>query len=306
MGIVYEAEQLGVAGFKKKIAVKVIRDRFAANEDFRGNFIGEACLVAGMTQANIVHIHQLGEVGGRLFMVMEFVDGFTLEAFILQHRALGIEVPLDLACFVMSRVCRGLSYVHGSKDRDGRLLNVVHRDVNPRNILISIEGEVKLGDFGIAKARQWMYCDEGKVIAGKSEYLSPEQARREVTDARADLFSCGVVLSEMICGDNLFEAETTAATRRNILHLPLPDFLHYRPGLDVRMQGILKRALARKREDRYQSALEMLVALEQFIYSEGYGPTSVKLADYLRQLFASGLAYVDDSASHSPSLSMVQ
>ncbi|MCD8483800.1 MAG: serine/threonine protein kinase [Verrucomicrobia bacterium] len=238
MGIVYEAEQRGYAGFHKRVAVKVIRDRYSAHEAFRGNFVGEACLVATMRQANIVQILQLGELNGRLFMVMELVEGVTLEEFILQHRALGIQIPVELAAFIVSRVCRGLAYVHGKKGEDGLPLAVVHRDVNPRNILLSHEGEVKLTDFGIAKARSWMYSEEGTVVAGKSEYLSPEQVRKEVTDARADIFSCGVVLAEMICGENPFEAETSVMSRRNIVQMPAPDVEHYRPGLDPRW-GIL-------------------------------------------------------------------
>jgi eukaryotic-like serine/threonine-protein kinase len=296
MGCVYEAEQVGAGGFSKRVAIKIIRDRYSSTAEFRKNFVGEACLVSDLIQANIVQIYHLGECMGQYYMVMEYVNGYTLEEFILQHRALGVDAPVELSAFIVSRVCRGLAYAHSKTDRQGDPLNIVHRDVNPRNILLSRDGEVKLTDFGIAKAMNLMFNEEGKVIAGKDEYLSPEQARREVTDSRADIFSCGVVLSELVCGENIFERENGAETRRNILNMPIPDFRYFRPSLDPRLDEIMRTSLARAKDDRYQMAGDMLLALELFLYSDGYGPTSGKLASYVRDLFNDGKAYVDDLA----------
>ncbi|KAF0093678.1 MAG: serine/threonine protein kinase bacterial [Puniceicoccaceae bacterium 5H] len=295
MGIVYEAEQQGAGGFRKRVAIKIIREEYSAVPEFRKNFVGEARLVANLIHTNIVQTYHLGEILGQYYMVMEYVSGVNLEEFILQHRALGQAIPVDLAAFIVSRVCRGLRYAHTKTgDDDEENLGIVHRDVNPRNILIAYEGDVKLTDFGIAKAVNIMYNKEGDVIAGKDEYLSPEQARREVTDARADIFSCGVVLLEMICGTNIFEAETGARTRHNIQHMPLPRIAEYNRFCDRRLEAILQRSLARTREERYQTAQEMLTALELYLYSDGYGPTNEKLAGYLEQLFAEGKAYEDD------------
>jgi len=245
MGVVYEAEQRGTDDFRKTVAIKIIREEFSSIKEFRNNVVGEARLVADLIHMNIVQTYHLGEVDGRYFMVMEFVRGINLEEFIQQHRALDIPVPVDLAAFIVSRMCRGLAYAHAKRDGQGRLLGIVHRDVNPRNVLVSFAGDVKVTDFGIAKALDLMYNEEGEVIAGKDEYLSPEQARREVTDARADLFSCGVVLAA-------------------------------------------HKALARRREDRYQCAADMLTALEIYLYSDRYGPTHEKLSAYLRELFSDG------------------
>ncbi|PDH29889.1 MAG: serine/threonine protein kinase [Puniceicoccaceae bacterium MED-G30] len=285
MGIVYEARQNGAGGFKKRIAVKLIREEYSKIDEFRNNFIGEAKLVADLIHTNIVQTYHLGEISGQYYMTMEYVDGITLEDFIERHLETGQSIPCDLAIFIVSRVCRGLSYAHQKCDDLGRPLGIVHRDVNPRNIMLAHEGDVKLTDFGIAKALDLMYNKEGDVIAGKDEYLSPEQARREVTDARADLFCCAIVLSELLLGRNIFSEETAEATQKNILEMKIPDFCKLRPDIDSRLKDILDLSFQRSRDDRYQTAFEMLTALEKFIYGEGYGPTNEKLANYTQDLF---------------------
>lgn len=286
MGVVYEAVQNGSGQFRKRIAIKLIREEYSKIDEFRNNFIGEAKLVADLIHTNIVQTYHLGEISGQYYMTMEYVDGIPLEDFIERHKATDQKMPADLATFIVSRVCRGLAYAHQKCDSDGRSLGIVHRDVNPRNIMIAKEGDVKLTDFGIAKALDLMYNEEGEVIAGKDEYLSPEQARRQVTDARADLFGCAIVLSELLLSDNLFAASTPEATQRNILELSIPDFCELRSDIDPRLDDILQQAFKREREKRYQSAAQMLTALEKFIYGEGYGPTNEKLARYVSDLFS--------------------
>jgi serine/threonine-protein kinase len=285
MGVVYEAKQMGAGPFCKRVAIKLIREKYSKIEAFRNNFIGEARLVADLIHTNIVQTYQLGEIKGQYFITMEFVDGITLEDFIKRHTQTNQEIPVDLAAFIVSRVCRGLSHAHQKCDKTGRPLGIVHRDVNPRNIILAFEGDVKLTDFGIAKALDLMYNKEGEVIAGKDEYLSPEQARREVTDARADLFSCAIVLAEMLLGENIFETNSEEATRKNILGLTIPDFTEMRSDLDPRLDDILQHAFQRDRSKRFQSAQQMLTALELFLYGDGYGPTNEKLASYITDLF---------------------
>ena len=210
MGVVYEAHQLGAGNFRKIVAVKLIREEYSAIEEFQNNFIGEARLVDDLIHTNIVQTYHLGQVGGQYFMVMEFVRGFNLEQFIDQHRKLGRPIPVDLAAFIISRIARGLTYADAKCDRDGRHLNIVHLDIGPKNVLIANEGDVKLTDFGIAKALDLMYNEAGKVIAGKDEYLSPEQANYAITDARADLFPLGIVLTELLVGRNIFRSNDRA------------------------------------------------------------------------------------------------
>jgi len=304
MGEVFEAIQAGAGDFTKQVAIKIIREEYSQHTQFRANFVGEARLVSDLIHTNIVQTYHLGEVNDRYFMVMEFVNGDNLETFLLQHRALGMSIPVDIAAFIVSRICRALAYAHTRRNAQGEPLNLVHRDVNPRNVLLASEGDIKLTDFGIAKARDLMYNQEGQVIAGKDEYLSPEQARREVTDARADLFSCGIILAEMVCGENIFEAENGEATRQNIEWMPLPDFCDYRDELEPTVEAILHRALRRDRDRRFQSAEEMLTVLERYLYSEGYGPTNEKFARYLTSLYADGLAFDDDRRERKSSFGL--
>jgi serine/threonine-protein kinase len=291
MGVVYEGRQQGTDEFSKVVAIKLIKEEFSAIAEFRDNFIGEARLVADLIHTNIVQTYHLGSIGGSYFMVMEYVNGMNLEDFIRHHTVTQQQVPVDLATFIVSRICRGLSYAHTKRDGQGRPLGIVHRDVGPKNVMISFEGDVKVTDFGIAKALDLMYNEEGEVIAGKDEYLSPEQANKEVTDARADVFPCGIVLAEMLLGYNPFEADTPDETREKICTMDIPDFRQLREGVDDRLQAILLRALCRDREERYQSAAALLQELEIYLYSDGYGPTNEKLALYTKDL------YGDDGAN---------
>ncbi|MBI5767344.1 MAG: serine/threonine protein kinase [Verrucomicrobia bacterium] len=285
MGVVYEAVQLGAGNFRKTVAVKLIREEYSAIEEFQRNFIGEARLVADLIHTNIVQTYHLGQVGGQYFMVMEFVRGVNLEQFIERHRQLGKAIPVDLAAFIVSRIARGLTYAHMKCDREGRHLNIVHRDIGPKNVLVALEGDVKLTDFGIAKALDLMYNEEGKVIAGKDEYLSPEQASYAITDARADLFPLTIVLTELLLGRNIFRAADRAQSRRNILTMPIPQFGTIRADIDPKLEAIIQRGFQRDRERRYQSAYDMLTDLELYLYSDRYGPTNEKLGVYIKELF---------------------
>ena len=286
MGVVYEALQHGIGDFRKVIALKLIREEYSAIKEFQDNFVGEAKLVADLIHTNIVQTYHLGLMNNQYYMTMEFINGINLEEFINMHLDQEIHIPIDVAVFIVSRVCRGLSYAHQKCGRDGRLLGIVHRDVGPRNIMIAREGDVKLTDFGIAKALDLMYNEEGHTVVGKDAYLSPEQANREVTDARADLFACGIVLGELLLLQNLFEddEEDPRRTRENIRNLETPDFSSYREEIDDKLNEILQRALTKYREERFQTATDMLEALEKYIYSDGYGPTNEKLATYLSEL----------------------
>ncbi len=294
MGCVYEAMQEGSDGFRKRVAIKIIRQEYSSLSQFRKNFIGEARLVADLIHSNIVQTYHLGHVYGQYYMVMEYVHGINLEQFMLQHRALDKSLPWDIAAFIISRIARALAYAHIHKGPDNKPLGIVHRDVSPKNIMLSYGGDVKLTDFGIAKAFNLMYSEEGQIIAGRSDYLSPEQARLEVTDPRADLFSCGVVLAELILGHNPFLGDTPEASRYNICSMPLPDFRMLQPEIGKPLQQILLKCLAREREERYQKAANLMIELERLLYSAGYGPTNEKLASYLRYLYRGGQAYEDD------------
>lgn len=285
MGIVYEAVQKGAGQFRKVVAIKLIREEYSAIPEFQKNFIGEARLVADLIHTNIVQTYHLGQIGGQYFMTMEYVRGVNLEQMLDRHQELGRQIPVDMGAFIISRVCRGLAYAHTKRDPQDRLLGIVHRDVNPKNIMLAFEGDVKLTDFGIAKALNLMYNEEGKVIPGKDEYLSPEGASYGITDSRSDLFSLGIVLTEVLLGKNVFRSVNRLDSRRNVLSMPVPNFGGLRADIDPKLEAIIQRALNRDPEKRYQSAYEMMTDLELYLYSDRYGPTNEKLAIYLSEFY---------------------
>lgn len=285
MGIVYEAEQLGASGFVKRVAIKVIRQHFASQKQFIENFIGEAKLVADLIHSNIAQTYHLGETQGVYFIAMELIRGANLEQLAQQLSARRRLLSKELAVFIVSRIARGLAYAHAKTDKDGRPLGIVHRDISPKNIMIAFEGDVKLTDFGIAKARGFLVDNEGEVVAGNAEYMSPEQASFQITDKRSDLFSAGVVLAHLLLGQNIFKAETPEASRQRTISLPIPDFRALDPRVDAPLNHILQRALARDLEQRYPDADEFLYDLEHYIYHSGYGPTNGTLGKFIRELF---------------------
>jgi len=285
MGIVYEAEQLGTREFVKRIAIKVVRQHYADQKQFIDNFIGEAKLVADLIHTNIVQTYHLGEARGVYFIAMELIRGVNLEQFAQQLADKKRVLPKELAVFIVSRVARGLAYAHAKTDKDGKPLGIVHRDVSFKNIMIAFEGDVKLTDFGIAKARGFLVDNEGEVVAGKADYMSPEQANFQITDKRSDLFSAGVVLAHLLLGKNIFKGPTAEESRQRMMSLPIPDFRTLDPRVDDRLNEILHRALARDLGQRFASADEMLYDLEHYIYHSGYGPTNETLGKYIRELF---------------------
>lgn len=285
MGIVYEAEQLGAQGFVKRVAIKVIRENYARQKLFIDNFVGEAKLVADLIHTNIVQTYHLGEADGMFFIAMELIRGVNLEQFQQQLTDKRRTLPKDIAVFIASRIARGLAYAHAKADRDGNPLGIVHRDVSMKNILIAFEGDVKLTDFGIAKAKGFLTDQEGEVVAGKADYMSPEQADFKITDKRSDLFSAGVVLAHLLLGRNIFKAHTAEESRQRIMNMPIPDFRPLNPEIDDRLNTILQKLLARDLAQRYQTADEVLHDSEVYIYGSGYGPTNETMGKFIRDLF---------------------
>src|SRR5271170_3032315 len=254
MGVVYEAEQHGARNFVKRVAIKIIRSNFASQKVFIENFIGEAKLVADLIHTNIVQTYQLGEAKGVWFISMELIRGVNLEQFTRQLADKHDTLPKELAVFITSRVARGLAYAHAKIDKDGKPLGIVHRDISLKNIMIAFEGDVKLTDFGIAKARGFLTDQEGEVVAGKADYMSPEQADFQITDMRSDLFSTGVVLSNLLLGKNIFKGANAEESRHRIMTLPIPDFRILDSRVDDRLNEILHCCLSRDLNKRYSDA----------------------------------------------------
>jgi serine/threonine protein kinase len=289
MGIVFEAEQHGARNFVKRVAIKIIRPNFASQKMFIENFIGEAKLVADLIHTNIVQTYHLGEAQGACFICMELIRGVNLEQFTHQLAEKQRQLPKELAVFITSRIARGLAYAHAKTDKDGKPLGIVHRDISFKNVMIAFEGDVKVTDFGIAKARGFLTDQEGEVIAGKADFMSPEQADFQITDKRSDLFSTGVVLGQLLLGRNIFKGESAEVSRQRILTMKIPDFRELDSRVDEALNDILQRCLKRDPAQRYASADQLLYDLEYYIYHDGYGPTNETLGKFTRELFGQNI-----------------
>src|SRR5262245_18202798 len=302
MGIVYEAEQHGTRDFLKRIAIKVIRQNYANQKQFIENFVGEAKLVADLIHTNIVQTYHLGETRGVYFIAMELIRGVNLEQFAQQLTEKGRTLPKELAAFIVSRIARGLAYAHSKTDKDGKPLGIVHRDVSFKNIMVAFEGDVKLTDFGIAKAKGFLIDNEGEIVAGKADYMSPEQANFQITDKRSDVFSAGVVLQHLLLGKNIFKGSSPEESRKLVMTMPIPDFRTRDGRIDDRLDEILQKALSRDLNKRYANADQMLFDLEHYIYHSGYGPTNETLGKMIRELFGHSASPASNDAKGSTQL----
>jgi eukaryotic-like serine/threonine-protein kinase len=285
MGVVYEALQVGAEGFTKRVALKVVLTQLTDDPEFVQMFIAEAKLVADLVHENIVQIYQLGAFDGMYYMSLEFMHGTTLEDFVLRHQELGRPLPPELCAFIISRTCRALEYAHTKTDEHGHLLNIVHRDVSPGNVLITYGGVVKLTDFGIAKARTFKHDKEGEVLLGKARYMSPEQAQFKITDRRSDVFAAGIVLYELLSGEALFEGADTVVTLEKVVSREVKPLRQLAPHIPEELERIVARALERSVDRRYQTAGRMGFDLENFLYRKGFGPTNISLHRYLKTLW---------------------
>lgn len=286
MGKVYLADQLGVAGFEKTVGIKTIRRELVESPVFRSLFVEEAKLVADLVHENIQQVYGLIEMGGAYAIVMEWVHGLTFEDINTRLDELNDYLPPDLAVFMVSRAARALAYAHTKRDRHGRLMQIVHRDVSPVNIFASWQGVVKLADFGIAKTVNLEAAEaEPNHIMGKVPYMSPEQALGEDTDARTDIFALGLVLFEMLTGEQIYPTDSAEEVREWHRTKVIPSPREWNPAIPPLIDTILSRMLQPRPEARYQTAADVVKELELYMYSGGYGPTNERLAEYLHQLF---------------------
>jgi len=260
---IFLAKQHGAQGFEKAVVLKRIFTTFYADPQFRHMLVDEAHVAMTLNHSNIVQVLDLGEAEGRYFLALELVDGWTLDRVLRRSKAAGVPAPPALSLYVTAEICRALAYAHGKKRPDGQPLGIVHRDISPHNVLLSEQGEVKLTDFGIAKAQTRKEQSAGNLIKGKIAFMSPEQAAGGALDARSDLFSVGTMLYAMITRRHPFDAPTDYET---LMLVKNGDFLApetARPGLNPELYRVIRKAMAKAADDRYQTAEEMLVDVEQ-------------------------------------------
>ncbi len=285
MGEVYLADQLGVSGFSKTVGIKTIRRELLERDKYRDMFISEAKLVATLVHENIQQVYQLIDMAGSLAIVMEWVHGVTLEDVNTRLDDNNDYLPPSLAVFLVSRVARALGYAHEKRGADGRRLFLVHRDVSPVNIYVSWGGVVKLADFGIARVLNVSDPSYESEVMGKAPYLAPEQARGGTVDARTDIFSLGLVLFEMLTGEQVYPVESVEEVIRLHDSKEVPSPRDWNPSISEDIVRIVKKMLEQDPNKRYQRASEVVRDLELMLYSDGYGPTNERLAEYLDALF---------------------
>ena len=285
MATVYEAEQVGDRGFTKRVALKVIHEKYAREPQWLQLFIDEAKLSANLIHGNIVQIYQFEEVRGEFFMAMEYVRGVTLRALIDHHRAIGEPLPATLAAYIVSRVCRALDYAHNFVDDSGNRLYIVHRDVSPGNVLITWDGQVKLADFGIAKARSMSDpAETHQLTIGKKHYMSPEQIVGMSVDWRTDIFSTGVVLFETLALEQLFRENETEASMDEVTIAPTPNIRALLPDLDSTITGLVSLAIAKDPMIRPNAAM-FGAALDKWCAKQDSPGSPEKLQVHLSRQF---------------------
>jgi serine/threonine protein kinase len=284
MAEVFKAKRSGVEGFEKVVAVKRILPHLSDNKEFVDMFIDEAKVVAGLTHPNIVQIFDLGRLDDAYFIAMEYVHGNDLRSILRRAKDKGLRLPLDLAALVASRVCSALEHAHKRKDDKGRPMRVVHRDVSPQNILISFEGDVKLTDFGIAKASTKASSTDKGALRGKLLYMSPEQASGQPMDRRSDIFSLGIVFYEMMTDRKPFIGTSEKGILDTVRECRIDPPSKWNDRIPEALERIATRALARDPDERYQDAGDMHRDLERALADLG-PPTSQELARLMEMLF---------------------
>ncbi len=290
MAEVWRARARGIEGFEKAFAIKRILATIAEDAEFVAMFIDEAKIAGQLTHANIAQIHDLGIIDGSYFIAMEFVAGRDLRALFDRARKRKEFVPVPLACYCVSRVCDALDYAHSKKDAQGHDLHIVHRDVSPQNVLVSFEGEVKLIDFGIAKAASKATQTQAGILKGKFAYMSPEQVQGLPLDGRSDIFALGTVLYELLAGVRLFPGENDFGTLENVRRMRIQPPSVLNDKLPRALDSIVLKALARDLDQRYRTAAELGADLQRFLALQEtvFGPRD--LAAYMRSTFAEDVA----------------
>jgi serine/threonine protein kinase len=299
MAEIHLAKTAGIAGFEKYVALKMIHPNFAEDDDFIQMLVDEAKIAVQLTHGNIAQTFDLGRVGDTYYITMEYVDGADLYKILRRASERDLEMPLDVCAFVGKEISSALDHAHRKRDHTGKPLGIVHRDVSPQNVLVSYSGEVKLVDFGIAKATMKVRQTAVGVIKGKYYYMSPEQAWGDPIDHRSDIFSAGIVLYEMITGQMLYLEEDLHKLLEMARSADIAPPSKLRRGVPPQLERIVMHALAKRPDERYQSAADFASDLERFLHT--YSPvfTASKLSSLLRAVVGDPLQVPDEAPFQS-------
>lgn len=290
MAEVYRARMQGVEGFQKIVAIKRILSHLTDNDEFVTMFIDEAKLAAQLQHPNIIHIYDLGKIDKSYYIAMEFIDGRDLRSILRTLEEQQRRMPVPLAVHIASRLAAALDYAHRKRDLQGSAMALVHRDVSPQNVLISFDGDIKLCDFGIAKAASKASHTRAGALKGKLQYMSPEQAWGKDLDHRSDIFSLGLVLYEMITGRKAFAGDSELSILEQVRSPKLLSPREIDPSVPAQLDRIVMKALHEDRDKRYQKAAELQAELEAVLQASKPVPGAGELGAFLAELEGRGRA----------------
>lgn len=288
MAEIFLAKSLGPLGQQRLTVIKRVLPLLSADPQFADMLIAEAKLCASLSHKNVVQVTDLGRVEDQLYIAMEYVEGFDLNDLLTRCTRAKVPLPAEFVFLILEETLRALDYAHRASDSRGRPLQIIHRDVSPTNVLISCEGEVKLCDFGIARAVAFDATLPEGALKGKFAYMSPEQARGEAVDQRSDLFATGILAWEMIAGHRLYRGNANEVLRQARAGdvPPLPD-----RGLPryQRVAEMIQRALAVDPAERFQTANDMLEAVDDYVREAGLFASQIRFSRFLRDNFGDEL-----------------
>jgi serine/threonine protein kinase len=286
MAEVFKAKTVGVEGFEKIVAIKRILPSVAEDEEFIRMFVDEAKITSQLSHANLAQTFDLGKVNDAFYIAMEYVPGKDLRAAFERLKRRGERMPLGLCAYILARVCEGLDYAHRKRDLAGRDLHIVHRDVSPQNVILSFEGEVKLIDFGIAKAANKMTKTQAGILKGKFGYMSPEQVRGLPLDGRSDIFAAGIVLYELCTGERLFTGNSDYSVLEKVQQAKVTAPSALEPSIPLKLERIILKALARETDARYQQAADLSADLQRYLIESMPRPvTRDDVAGFMKAMF---------------------
>lgn len=282
MAEVFVAESAGIEGFKKRVAIKRVLPHLSEKKRFISMFLDEARISAQLSHSNCVQVFDIGVGDNAYFIVMEFVDGADLKGVVDYLKNNGRVFPVEIGVLIAVRICEGLVYAHELTTSDGQPLSIVHRDMSPPNVLITKHGEVKIVDFGLAKASSQLEKSEPGIIKGKFSYLSPEAARGEEVDHRTDIFAVGIILWELLSGKRLFLGDTDFATVQQVQKAHVPPLAGLRNDVPDELDRIIRRSLASDPAQRYATARDLGRDLTAFLYRLGRPVSAFDIAELVR------------------------
>jgi eukaryotic-like serine/threonine-protein kinase len=284
MAEVFRGVAESMEGFKKPVAIKRILPNLTKNQKFVSMFLDEARLSLFLQHANIVQVFDISKTpDNAYFLVMEYVDGCNLKGLIERHKQKGKRLSIGHSVYLMIECCKALQYAHSLEHPEtNEPLGIVHRDISPPNILLSKNGEIKLVDFGLAKANSQIESTDPGVVKGKFSYLSPEAASGQNVDSRADVFAVGIILWELFTGRRLFYGDSDYQTVELVRQARVPSIAALNPEIDAEIEQVVRKALARDPDDRYQHAADLGDALLQFLVSRRMKVTARDIAALVR------------------------